>query len=688
MAKHKKEPKTYSVALAGNPNVGKSTVFNCLTGMRQHTGNWAGKTVENAKGRYRFENAEYTLIDLPGTYSLFSRSFEEQCAEEQLSFKGCDAAVVVADGNCLERNLNLVFQIRGIIPNTVLAVNLMDEAKKNGIKIDFSALSEELGIPVVPMSAGRNKGLSELKRTVAAVCENPKTDMGELFLPANAEQPVKTLAKALDGLAGVDKKNPYFAMRMLCDSGYADRFFKYKPDDNAQKIKDILKNLYDGSGEELCDSITSGIAAKAEKTATACVHKSESGYKRRLEALDRVFTGRFSGPVTMLLFLLLILWITVYGANYPSQWFSGVLLGAEDKLAGLLTAAGASAWVTDMLVHGGYKVLAWVVSVMLPPMAIFFPLFTILEDFGYLPRVAFNLDYYLKKANTCGKQALTMCMGFGCNAVGVTGCRIIDSPRERIIAVLTNCFVPCNGRFPSLIAVITMFFLAGAGGFSQSLLSAAMLCGVILLGVIFTLGVSKFLSRTLLKGVPSSFTLELPPYRRPQFLKVIVRSVFDRTLFVLGRAASVAAPAGVVIWALANISLSDGTLLSYITRFMEPAGRALGMDGVILTAFILGFPANEIVIPVMITAYMQQTELCGYSSLFELRGLLEANGWDITTALCFTVFCLMHWPCSTTLLTVRKETKSLKWTLLAAVIPTACGAGMCAAINLVSKLFS
>lgn len=685
---------TYRVVLAGNPNVGKSTVFNCLTGMHQHTGNWAGKTVENAGGRYSFQNNDFILIDLPGTYSLFSRSYEEQCAEEQLSFGDCDATVVVADANCLERNLNLVLQILKITDNVVLAVNLMDEAEKNGVVIDFPKLSELLKIPVVPMSAGRKKGLTELKREILKICEKPLKNIHESEGTGRADKQICTLSKLIEKNSGKNSKNSYYAMRLMYDISYSEKLFSYIKMKNSHEILSLAEALSDeissefGSKENFCDYLTDTVAERAKEIAEDCVSTGESKYKKRLEKLDKIFMGKHTGAVTMLCLLLFVLWITVYGANYPSQLLSSFLLGIEDSIANAFLKIGVSEWLTDMLVHGGYKVLAWVVSVMLPPMAIFFPLFTLLEDFGYLPRVAFNLDYYFKKANTCGKQALTMCMGFGCNAVGVTGCRIIDSPRERIIAILTNNFVPCNGRFPTLIAVITMFFLAGATGFAGSLMSAALLCTVILFGIAATLAVSKILSKTLLKGVPSSFTLELPPYRKPQIGKTIIRSVFDRTLFVLGRAVSVAAPAGIVIWILANVTAGDKTLLMHCTEAMEPLGKLMGMDGVILTAFVLGFPANEIVIPIMLMAYMQNSTLCEYSSLFELRELLVSNGWDMTTALCVMVFSLMHWPCSTTLLTVKKETRSVKWTALAFLIPTACGAAVCIIINAISRIFT
>lgn len=693
--KNKKQSGTeYTIALAGNPNVGKSTVFNCLTGLHQHTGNWAGKTVGNARGRYCFQGEDFVLIDLPGTYSLFSRSYEEECAEELLSFGKYDAAVVVADANCLERNLNLTLQILQITHKVILAVNLMDEAEKNGVQIDFSALSAALNIPVIPMSAGRKKGLGALKNAIADLCKGPKKSEKSQIGLSEIKRNTDYLASVLKKFTGDDLRNPYYAMRLIFDGRYSQKLFTYKQPENekavlsaADRTRNIVYSCF-GSKEDFCDYLTHSLSCKAQEIAQNCVTHEESKYKMHNELLDRIFLGKFTGTATMLLLLMFILWLTIYGANYPSQCLSSLLLGFENTLAEWFLNIGIPQDLTDMIVHGGYKVLAWVVSVMLPPMAIFFPLFTLLEDFGYLPRVAFNLDRHFKKANTCGKQALTMCMGFGCNAVGVTGCRIIDSPRERLIAILTNSFVPCNGRFPTLIAIITMFFLVTVSDFAGSVLSSVLLCSVIVLGIFMTFAVSKFLSKTVLKGVPTSFTLELPPFRKPQIAKTLVRSVFDRTLFVLGRAVVVAAPAGLVIWLLANITVGDKTLLSSFTDFLEPLGQLMGLDGVILAAFILGFPANEIVLPIIIMAYLNMGTLTDYSSLAELRELLVANGWTVTTALCTVIFSLMHWPCSTTLLTVKKETGSLKWTAAAFLIPTLCGMGICIIINLISNLIT
>ncbi len=435
------------------------------------------------------------------------------------------------------------------------------------------------------------------------------------------------------------------------------------------------------------DQVVSGIVKAAEEICREVVHFDRADYNERDRRIDRLLTSRWTGYPVMLALLALVFWLTMTGANIPSQLLAKALFWVQDRLTELFRALDAPDWLHGILVLGVYRVLAWVVSVMLPPMAIFFPLFTLLEDAGYLPRVAYNLDRPFKRCCACGKQALTMCMGFGCNAAGIVGCRIIDSPRERLIAMLTNSFVPCNGRFPTLITLITLFFLGAAGGLLNSIYSALLLTAVILLGILMTFAASKLLSKTVLKGVPSSFALELPPYRKPQIGRVIVRSVFDRTLFVLGRAAAVAAPAGLIIWLMANVTVGDRALLNHCAGFLDPFGRAIGLDGVLLMAFILGFPANEIVLPIAVMAYLSQGTITDMTDLTGLKQLLVDNGWTWVTALCTVLFSLLHWPCSTTLLTIRKETGSWRWTSLAFLLPTAAGVILCFLTAGVARLF-
>ena len=589
LAIKKREDSDRVIALCGNPNVGKSTIFNALTNLHQHTGNWPGKTVANAQGYCRHKERGYLLVDLPGCYSLQAHSAEEEAARDFLLSGSPDCTVAVCDATCLERNMNLVLQVLELTPNLIVCVNLLDEAKRKGVRVDLAKLSELLGTPVVGASARDGKGLSELMDEVEKLCHEPK--------------PPRELPET----------DPEMRVHQ------------------AQWISEAAVSL-----EPQNRSIS------------------------RDRKLDRILTSPLTGFPIMLLLLLGIFWLTITGANYPSALLSEGLFWLGDRIRDRFIYLGSPEWLTGLVCDGMYRTLSWVVAVMLPPMAIFFPLFTLLEDFGYLPRVAFNLDRCFKSCGACGKQALTTCMGFGCNAAGVVGCRIIDSPRERLIAMLTNNFVPCNGRLPMLISLITMFFVGAAGGLGASVLSSAMLVGLIALGLLMTLAVSKFLSATLLKGVPSSFTLELPPYRRPQFGKVLVRS-----------------PAGLIIWLLANIHAGGDTLLAHCAGFLDPFARVFGLDGVILLAFILGLPANEIVIPLIIMAYLSQGSLVELSDLTALRSLLIDNGWTWVTALCVMVFSLMHWPCSTTCLTIKKESGSWKWTAAAVAIPTVCGLILC-----------
>ena len=682
------------IALAGNPNVGKSTVFNALTGMHQHTGNWPGKTVGSAQGTYTYKSKSYTLVDIPGAYSLMAHSAEEEIARDFICFGESDAVVIVCDATCLMRNLNLVLQTIEITPNVIVCVNLMDEAAKKNICVDCKALSDALGVPVAATAARQKSGLDNLTEEIKAMTDAPRKRTAQK--PVYRDAIEAAVAQIEPTIAAVTQKvNPrWAALRLLdADSSLFTSMEQYlgTPLHENEAVKEAVRSAKTDLAEaglteaSLRDAIVADLYGRAEEICKQSVHCSDTNYNQKQLAADRLLTGRLVGIPLMLVLLLCVLWLTIYGANYPSELLSNLLFGLEEPLARTLSGFLPTG-VVHLLVWGVYRVLAWVVSVMLPPMAIFFPLFTLLEDAGYLPRVAFNLDAGFKKCCACGKQALTMCMGFGCNAAGVIGCRIIDSPRERMIAVLTNSFVPCNGRFPMLISIITMFFIAGTGSITASLVSAAMLTAVILLGVMMTFAVSWLLSKTLLKGLPSSFTLELPAYRRPQIGQVIIRSVFDRTLFVLGRAVTVAAPAGLIIYVMANCTVGNVTLLAHCASFLDPFARCIGIDGVILMAFILGFPANEIVIPIVIMAYMSTGTLTELGSLENLRTLLVNNGWTWLTAACTMLFSLMHWPCSTTLLSIKKETGSWRWTAVGFLLPTLSGIVICFLLTSIVRL--
>lgn len=680
-------PNDKIIAISGNPNVGKSTVFNNLTGLKQHTGNWPGKTIQNKQGKYKYKGNNFILVDIPGTYSLMSNSSDEEVARDFVCFGRPDATIVVVDSTCLERNLNLVLQTMEITKNVVVCVNLIDEAERKKIQIDISKLSRILGVPVIPTNARNGKGLSELMDAVYDISHNNidikpvKVTYDEII-----EHSIKIIRPKISEITQ-DRINARWTALKLIDGDTSliesiNKYLNFNIFDNKELVDLIyqakkqleINKIYT---EQLRDGVVSKIVLMSEDIANNVATFGNSRYNELDRKIDKIITSRILGIPIMILLLGGVFWLTITGANYPSQILANLLFFAEQRLTSFFVWINAPSWVHGILVLGVYKTLAWVISVMLPPMAIFFPLFALLEDLGYLPRVAFNLDNYFKKACAHGKQALTMCMGFGCNAAGVIGCRIIDSPREKLIAIITNNFVPCNGRFPTLIAIIIMFFAGVATGPFKSIFSAVFLTGIILMGIVFTLLISKLLSKTILKGLPSSFTLELPPYRKPQIGRILIRSILDRTLFVLGRAIIVAAPAGIVIWGMANIYISDLSILSHCAGFLDPFAKIIGMDGYILMAFILGFPANEIVLPIIIMSYMATDSMLELDSLEKLRELLVSHGWTWLTAICVMIFSLMHWPCGTTCLTIKKETQSLKWTLISIFIPTAIGIAIC-----------
>ena len=687
-------PRTdYVVAVGGNPNTGKSTVFNAITGLRQHVGNWPGKTVARAEGRFEAEGKRFTLVDLPGTYSLLSMSVDEEIARDFLLFGRPDCIVIVVDATVLERNLNLVLQVLEVSDRVVVCLNLMDEARRKGIIVDHHRLASELGVTVVPTTARTGRGIAELTRTIAAVCGGT--------IPGHSRPvPVKGSSAAAVGelTESLLRRCPalpcprWVAIRLLegdvrveqaIASGQLGELSVGACPDLLEHAHELRRSLDVAFRDELVEAIYE----EAQALAARVVRRQTPAGPEWDVRLDQVLTSRLFGLPIMTLGLAAVFWLTIVGANYPSALLAAGLFAVESHAAALFDSVGAPAWLTGFIWHGVYRALAWVVAVMLPPMAIFFPLFTILENLGYLPRVAFNLDRLFQRVGAHGKQALTMSMGFGCNAAGVIACRVINSPRERLIAILTNNFVPCNGRFPTLIMLSTVFVAAAFPPAMASLAAAASLMGVVLIGVLVTLLVSWGLSRTVLRGEASSFTLELPPYRRPNVGQILYTSMIDRTLFVLWRAIVMAAPAGGLIWLLSHITVGRASLTVWVANALDPVGRAIGLDGVILLAYVIAIPANEIVVPTILMAYAGTGMLIEIDNLTQLRSLLVGeHGWTMLTAVCLMLFSVLHNPCSTTIWTIHKETGSGKWTTLGALLPLSIAFAVTFAVAQIARL--
>ncbi len=693
----------YTIALAGNPNTGKSTVFNALTGLRQHTGNWPGKTVTRAEGSFSYHDQRYRIIDLPGTYSLLSTSEDEEVARDFILFGKPDVTVIVVDASRLERNLSLALQILEITDKAVLCLNLMDEARRHHITIDTRTLSRDLGIPVVATSARTKEGIADLLFAIEDVVSGKFQTKKQTYidLPKENAEAIAELQSALSELNPDLPNTRWLAMRLIEGDESVQKGViagTFSAENNPEKQARVLRiadEYHKILGDTYRNDLVEAIYAEATKLINASVSTDFSARSFRIDrAIDRVVTHKIWGFPIMFLLLAGVLWITIIGANYPSQWLSDLFVGWLYPLL----KDGANAlhfpwWLSGFLIDGVYLATTWVISVMLPPMAIFFPLFTLLEDFGYLPRVAFNLDKLFRTAGAHGKQALTMSMGFGCNAAGVVATRIINSPREKLIAIITNNFSLCNGRWPTQILIATLFIGALVPKQWSGTVAMLAVIGIAVLGIVFSFLTSWLLSKTLLKGESSFFVLELPPYRPPRFFQTLYTSLIDRTLIVLWRAIVFAAPAGAVIWLICNLQIAQQPIALWLIQGLDPIGVFIGLNGVILLAYIVAIPANEIVIP---TVLMLTTMVLGQTAVGEGAGvlmeastsqvgvLLHAGGWTLLTAVNLMLFSLLHNPCSTTIYTIYKETHSKKWTLIATLLPVLYGIVVC---FLVARIF-
>ncbi|AJH13934.1 ferrous iron transport protein B [Myroides profundi] len=697
----------YTIALAGNPNTGKSTIFNALTGLKQHTGNWPGKTVTRAEGNFQFKDSKYKIIDLPGTYSLMSTSEDEEVARDFILFGRPDVTVVVVDAGRLERHLSLVVQIQEITNKVVVCLNLMDEAQRHGVEIDVRGLSRDLGVPVIPTSARRKEGITDLLVAIDQVATGKyvpehKTISGISGESREAVQQVASKLLAIDA----DLPSPsWLAMRLIqqdttIQSALVNQTLSTKVNnENIKEVITLAAHYHEKLGLDYSDNVAGAIFTQVSKTVKSTVKSDMNQRAFRVDRMiDNVVTSKRFGFPIMLLMLGGILWLTIIGSNYPSSALSTLLL---EELYPILKSGAESLhfpwWLSGFLVDGVYLATAWVIAVMLPPMAIFFPLFTLLEDFGYLPRVAFNLDRLFKGAGAHGKQALTMSMGFGCNAAGVVSTRIINSPREKLIAIITNNFSLCNGRWPTQILMASIFIGALVPSYLSNTISTLAVVGIVVLGIGFTFFTSWMLSKTMLKGQASFFTLELPPYRPPRVLQTIYTSLIDRTLIVLWRAIVFAAPAGAVIWLICNIDIGDKSIALWTIQGLDPVGVFLGLNGVILLAYIVAIPANEIVIPtvLMLTAMVLGDASIGEGAgvMFEVSDgeiatILHMAGWTTLTGVNLMLFSLLHNPCSTTIYTIYKETNSVKWTTVASLLPVLFGVIVCFVVAQLWYLFT
>lgn len=638
----------------GNPNVGKSSLFNFLTHKNEHTGNWTGKTVKNAYATFSYKDTLWEVVDLPGTYSLIGESKEEKIASSFVCSLDYDLAVVVLDASNLERSIVLLLEVLDVTDRVIVCLNLMDEAKAQKINIDVLKLQQRLNVPIVITKASDGTGCARLCDEMNHFKVNPN------IFKVKHEGKIANYLKLTNSYA--DKPVSYLYQEKNCEK------------ESLQKVLRFYKNYI--SREELLKSYIHC----TDKLLENIVERKEQTLKKEDIFWNKILSHKISSFVVTSIIFLVILWLTIFASNIPSDLMFSFFASGESFLLSFFSFLPD--FIVQPLILGGYRTFYWVISVMLPPLIIFFPLFSYLEDYGLFPRIAFNMDKPFKKCGSCGKQSLTMCMGLGCNAIGVTNTRIMEDKKMRILAILTNNFMPCNGRFPAMITMLSLFFIRDTSLFGSFLVALGLLL-IIVLGIVLTFLWTKILNHFLFKKEEVMFILELPTFRRPSVWKTFSQALKEKAFPVLKRAMLVSFPLGILIYLLASWHLGNSTFLLLLVDKLNNFGHLFGLDGAIILAFILGMPANEIVIPSLLLCYTKSNALVSYTSMESLRHILVNNGWTWLTALCFLIIMLCHYPCTTTLLSIKKESKSWSYTILAFLIPTLTGLFLSFIINFI-----
>lgn len=651
-----------NILLCGNPNVGKSSIFNILTQSNEHTGNWTGKTVECASKKIVGTN--YTLIDLPGIYSLSSLSEEEVVARDMLLFGDYKKIIYVIDGEMLERNLNLLFQILEINKNIIICINMIDELKKKNIEINTKRLSEIFGVKVISVSTFDKTGIDELINCL----DSESYCTFNYYYDYEVESKIREVSKVLPKYYN----NRYISLSVLLKDKSIINTIKdrYGINVESKNLDNILMNT---NSEKMYDSVASKINTLSNIVMRE-VYKNNN--KKSISFFDKIFSNKIIAIMIMIMILFTIFFLTIVVSNYPSELLSTLFSNVESFLYKVAIHLNIPTIIYEPLLFGVYRVVTFIISVMFPPLVIFFILFTYAEEIGILPRIAFNFDKVCNISGCHGKQCLTMCTGFGCNACAVVGSRIIDSKRDRLIAILTNSFIPCNGRFPLLIAVISMFLS------NNKIITSIYLCIFIIIAIVVSFLSSFILSKTLLKGYPGFFVLELPSYKKVKLKSIFKKAIIYKSLSILKKAIIVSIPCGIVLYIMSHVMINGSSLFLILSNYLNSIAKIIGLDGVILLAFFLALPANEIVLPIIIMGYLGLSNVSLIGDYLSIKNILVSNGWTVSTAISVIIFSIMHFPCGTTLSTIKSEVGT-KWMIYSFIIPLIFGVSILFIFNLI-----